>query len=102
MITCNRDFHVSIAEAGRNPYYLQLFARLLDEGRRILRLYYYPTFQPSLPHPYITEHEAIIAAVTARDVGLNATGWRKEHADQIVQPDSGLLSRSDRRQDIPL
>lgn len=100
MITCNRDFHVSIAEAGRNPYYLQLFVRLLDEGRRILRLYYYPTFQPSLPHPYITEHEAIIAAVAARDVGL-CDRLAKDHADQIVRQIQDMIAR-DRRQDIPL
>jgi DNA-binding GntR family transcriptional regulator len=40
MIQSNRDFHVAIAEAGGNPYYLSLFSRLLDEGRRILRIYY--------------------------------------------------------------
>ncbi len=38
VILTNRDFHVAIAEAGRNPYYTQPFVRLLDEGRRLLRL----------------------------------------------------------------
>src|SRR5262249_23048926 len=41
MISVNRDFHLAIARAGRNRYYTDFFARLLDEGRRLLRLYYY-------------------------------------------------------------
>lgn len=100
MIACNRDFHVAIAEAGRNVYYQQLFARLLDEGRRILRLYYYPTFENRLPHPYVTEHEAIIAAVEARDVGL-CDHLAKDHADAIVRQIQNMIAR-DQRQHIPL
>ena len=100
MIACNRDFHVAIAEAGRNAYYTQLFARLLDEGRRILRLYYYPTFEARLPHPYIMEHEAIIAAVAARDVAL-CDRLAAEHADKIVKQIQDMIAR-DRRQYVPL
>lgn len=100
MIACNRDFHVAIAEAGRNAYYTQLFARLLDEGRRILRLYYYPTFEARLPHPYIMEHEAIIAAVAARDVAL-CDRLATEHADKIVKQIQDMIAR-DRRQYVPL
>jgi len=100
MTQLNRDFHVAIAEAGRNPYYLQLFSRLLDEGRRILLLYYYPTFEPSLPHPYIQEHEAIIAAVAARDVDT-CDRLAKEHADKIVRQIQDMMAR-DLRQSIEL
>ena len=100
MIQLNRDFHVTIAEAGRNPYYLQLFSRLLDEGRRILRLYYYPTFEPRLPHPYIQEHEAIIAAIEARDVDA-CDRLAKEHADKIVRQIQDMMAR-DLRQSIEI
>ncbi|RYI18880.1 MAG: GntR family transcriptional regulator [Acetobacteraceae bacterium] len=100
MIQLNRDFHVAVAVAGRNPYYLQLFSRLLDEGRRILRLYYYPTFEPRLPHPYIQEHEAIIAAIAARDVDA-CDRLAKEHADKIVQQIQQMMAR-DLRQDVAL
>ena len=96
MIACNRDFHVAIAEAGRNGYYLQLFARLLDEGRRILRLYYYPSFESSLPHPYVIEHEAIIAAVAARDIDL-CDRLARDHADRIVQQIRDMIARDSRR-----
>jgi DNA-binding GntR family transcriptional regulator len=100
MIASNRDFHIAIAEAGRNPYYTQLFARLLDEGRRLLRLYYYPTFEKRAPHPYVTEHEAIIAAIVARDVDL-CDRLAKHHADQIVTQIKGMIAR-DQRQDIQI
>ncbi|MFN4191554.1 MAG: GntR family transcriptional regulator [Tabrizicola sp.] len=100
MIQLNRDFHIAIAEAGRNPYYLQLFARLLDEGRRILRLYYYPTFEPRLPHPYIQEHEAIITALAARDVDT-CDRLARDHADKIVQQIQAMIAR-DLRRDVPL
>lgn len=100
MITQNRDFHVAIAEAGRNPYYTQLFARLLDEGRRILRLYYYPSFEARLPHPYIVEHEAIIAAIAARDID-RCDGLARDHADKIVRQIQDMIAR-DRRQHVPL
>lgn len=96
MILLNRDFHVAIADAGRNPYYLQLFSRLLDEGRRILRLYYYPTFEPRLPHPYIQEHEEIIAAIAARDVDT-CDRLAKDHADKIVKQIQNMMSRDLRR-----
>ncbi len=36
MIMINRD-GVAVAEAGGNVYFTQLFARLLDEGRRVMR-----------------------------------------------------------------
>lgn len=100
MIATNRNFHLAIAEAGGNPYYIQLFTRLLDEGRRILRLYYYPSFQPSLPHPYITEHAAMIAAITARDVA-ECDRLATAHANQIVQQIRALVAR-DTRQNHPL
>ena len=100
MIATNRNFHLAIAEAGGNPYYIQLFTRLLDEGRRILRLYYYPSFQPSLPHPYITEHAAMIAAITARDVA-ECDRLATALANQIVQQIRALVAR-DTRQNHPL
>lgn len=100
MIIRNRDFHATIAEAGRNTYYSQLFARLLDEGRRILRLYYYPSFEARQPHPYIVEHEEIIAAIAARDVAL-CDRLAQDHADKIVRQIQDMIAR-DRRQHIAL
>lgn len=99
MIGTNRDFHAAIAEAARNPYYLSLFVRLLDDGRRLLRLYY-QSFNDRPPPSVVEEHEDIIAAITARDVEA-ADRLAKAHADQIVRQIQKLLSR-DQRQDISL
>ena len=83
MIAANRDFHLEIAKAGRNRYYAELFRQLLDEGRRILRLYY-SSFQDVLPPRYVAEHEEMIAAIEARDVA-EADRLAGLHAAQIVR-----------------
>jgi len=74
MVSVNRDFHLAIAAAGRNRYYTDFFARLLDEGQRLLRLYY-STFDDHLPQEFVDEHEAIIEAIARRD---------EEEADRIA------------------
>ena len=94
MIAANRAFHAAIAEAGGNPYYTQFFVRMLDEGRRLLRLYY-QSFDDRLPQEYVEEHEAIIAASASGDVGA-ADRLGRAHADQIVAHIQALLARDDR------
>jgi DNA-binding GntR family transcriptional regulator len=99
MISTNREFHAAIAEAGRNPYYAAFFVRLLDDGRRLLRLYY-QSFNDHPPPSVIDEHEHIIAAITARDIEASDR-LAKAHADQIVRQIQKLLSW-DQRQHIDL
>jgi DNA-binding GntR family transcriptional regulator len=90
MIGANRDFHVAIAVAGGNSYYIDLFARLLDQGMRLLRLYY-RTYEDHLPQKFVDEHEAIIAAIEARDARL-ADRLGTQHAAQIVAQLRAFLS----------
>jgi DNA-binding GntR family transcriptional regulator len=90
MIASNRELHVAIARAGRNKYYVELFARLLDEGRRLLRIYY-RTFEDHLPSQYVDQHAAIIAAIVGRDAE-KADKLAAEHAVQIVRQIQSLLS----------
>lgn len=91
MIEANREFHVAIAELGGNPYYTTFFARLLDEGRRILRLYY-STYEDRLPRQYVEEHEEIIAAIAAGDVEL-CDRLALRHAGQIVRQIQDYIAR---------
>ncbi|OJU00378.1 MAG: GntR family transcriptional regulator [Rhizobium sp. 63-7] len=91
MIATNAAFHAAIAEAGRNPYFISLFNRLLDEGRRILRLYY-QSYEDRLPPRFVDEHEEIIAAIAARDL-TEADRLGKLHAEQIVSQIQKLFSR---------
>lgn len=99
MIAANRDFHAAIADAGRNPYYNALFRRLLDEGRRILRLYY-QSYDDQLPQQYVDEHEQIIRSIVDRDEEA-ADRLSKAHADQIVRQIQRLFAR-DLRQHVSL
>lgn len=94
MIATNADFHLAIAEAGRNPYFTSLFKRLLDEGRRILRLYY-QSYDDRLPKRFVDDHEEMIAAITARDTVLSER-LAADHAEQIIDQVQKLLVRRDR------
>lgn len=94
MIATNRDFHVAIAEAGRNKYYTDLFRRLLDDGRRILRLYY-RSYDDNLPRQYVIEHERMISVMIARDVE-ESDRLASEHADQIVHQIRSYISADSR------
>lgn len=94
MIEVNRNFHAAIARAGNNRYYTELFERLLDEGRRLLRLYY-SSFNDDLPRGYLQEHEDMVAAIERQDVEA-ADRVAKEHAEQIVRQIQAYITR-DRR-----
>lgn len=100
MISTNRDLHAAISEAGRNQYYTSLFSRLLDDGRRILRIYYYSSYDDRLPARYVEEHDRMIEAIAARDVEA-ADRIATMHADQIVEQIQQMITH-DHRQKIPL
>lgn len=91
MIQSNRDFHVAIAVAGGNSYFTGLFTRLLDEGRRILRLYY-QSFDDTLPRQYVDEHEAMVAAIEAGNADL-ADQLAAGHAGQILRQIQSYIAR---------
>jgi DNA-binding GntR family transcriptional regulator len=91
MIEANREFHVAIAELAGNRYYTTFFSRLLDEGRRILRLYY-RTFDDRLPRQYVDEHEEMIAAIEQREIE-HADRLASRHAAQIVKQIQDYLAR---------
>jgi DNA-binding GntR family transcriptional regulator len=90
MIVINRDFHVAIARAGRNRYFTEFFARLLDEGRRLLRLYY-SSYNDHLPWRYVDEHDEIIGAIVEQDADL-ADRLATEHARQIINQIQNFLA----------
>jgi len=94
MIATNAAFHAAIAEAGRNPYFTSLFRRLLDEGRRILQLYY-QSYEEHFPQRFVDEHAEILAAIAARNVE-EADRLGKAHAEQIVAQVQKLFSRNER------
>jgi len=92
MISTNRDFHLAIAEAGGNAYFTRWFSRLLDEGRRLLRLYYYASFDDHLPRKYVDEHEAMIRAIEKGDAE-RCDELAALHAAQIVRQIQSYIAR---------
>ncbi|WAJ29745.1 GntR family transcriptional regulator [Antarcticirhabdus aurantiaca] len=94
MIDTNAAFHTAIAEAGRNPHFLAFFNRLLDQGRRILRIYY-NAYEDRLPREFVDEHEAMIAAIERRDVAA-ADALAKAHGEQIAHKVQSLFLRGGR------
>ncbi|MEF2072633.1 GntR family transcriptional regulator [Consotaella aegiceratis] len=91
MIEANREFHVAIAELAGNSYYTAFFIRLLDEGRRILRLYY-STFDDRLPRQYVEEHEKMITVIESGDTE-EADRLAIAHAAQIVRQIQDYVAR---------
>ena len=91
MIECNHNFHVAISNASQNRYLSEFNSRLLDEGRRYLRLYF-RSFNDTLPPELNEEHHQIIAAIENRDEGA-AERLAHEHSMQVSERFLKYLSR---------
>ena len=81
MIASNREFHVAVSDASQNRYLSDFNSRLLDEGRRFLRLYY-QSFDDVLPEEFGHEHDEIVTAIENREEDL-AEQLAHRHADQV-------------------
>ena len=81
MIEANRHFHLAIAEAGRNPYLTWLYRRLLDEGRRMMRVYF-GYLNDTMPEGFLDEHREMVEAIAARDAN-RAERIAHDHARQF-------------------
>jgi DNA-binding GntR family transcriptional regulator len=68
--------------------------RVLEESRRLLRLYY-RSYEDRLPQAFVDEHEDLIAAVAARDVEA-ADRLARAHAEQIVRQIQQLFTGNGR------
>lgn len=68
MSATNRDFHMSVAEAGRNPYLAHSYGQLLDDGRRILHMHFDFIRNSDTDTLLNSDHHEMIKAIKARDV----------------------------------
>ncbi|HSH41656.1 MAG TPA: GntR family transcriptional regulator [Arenicellales bacterium] len=92
MIERNHGFHVAISDASQNRYLSEFNSRLLDEGRRYLRLYF-RSFNDILPSEFSDEHNQIIDAIEAQDEVL-AERLAHEHSMQVRDRFLRYLSRT--------
>ena len=93
MIASNREFHVAISDASQNRYLSDFNSRLLDEGRRFLRLYY-RSFDDVLPEEFGHEHDEIIIAIEDREEDL-AEQLAHRHAEQVRERFLNYLLRAE-------
>jgi DNA-binding GntR family transcriptional regulator len=82
MSETNKNFHMAIAKAGRNPYMASFYERLLDEGRRILHLHFDYIERTRDGRILTDEHEYMIGAIRMRDVEL-ADKLARDHTRQL-------------------
>jgi DNA-binding GntR family transcriptional regulator len=81
MIETNREFHIAISDAARNRYFSFLHARLLDDGRRILHLYF-RSYGREVPQTIRRDHDLIIKAIELGDEDL-AEKCAHDHVMQV-------------------
>jgi DNA-binding GntR family transcriptional regulator len=67
MSAANKNFHMAIAEAGKNPYLIGFYERLLDQGRRMLHMHFEYLERAENGYLLTDEHDEMIAAITAKD-----------------------------------
>ena len=82
MSATNRDFHMSIANAGRNLYLARSYGQLLDEGRRILHMHFDYIRRSDTDALLNPEHYEMVEAIEKRDISL-ADRLAHEHTRQF-------------------
>jgi len=68
MSETNKNFHLAIANAGRNPYLISFYERLLDEGRRMLHLHFEYLERTNDGYLLTDEHDQLLEAIRNQDV----------------------------------
>ena len=67
MSELNKAFHMAIAHAGRNPYFINYYERLLGEGQRLLHLHFDHIVSAASSTKLGRDHEDLIQAIASRD-----------------------------------
>jgi DNA-binding GntR family transcriptional regulator len=83
MIAQNAELHLAMSTAGRNRILTDTYRRILDEGRRTLRLYF-RSYGDTLPESLCDAHDAQIEAIEAQDLP-RVERLAHEHAEEVRQ-----------------
>ncbi|WP_343560009.1 GntR family transcriptional regulator [Kiloniella sp. b19] len=67
MSAANRDFHVAIAEAGKNPFLTEHYRSTLNAGRRLLHLQFNFNQKISGDELLTDDHRMMLEAIVAQD-----------------------------------
>lgn len=88
MSEANMAFHMSIADAGRNPYLAAFYGRLLNQGRRMLHLHFAYLEQGNEGYLLTDEHDEMLAAIRDRDAARAdalAHAHTRQFQDNFIQ-----------------
>jgi DNA-binding GntR family transcriptional regulator len=67
MSEANKQFHLAIAAAGRNPYLTAFYERLLNQGQRMLHLHFEYLERTNDGHLLTDEHALMLEAIRNKD-----------------------------------
>lgn len=84
MSRLNSEFHLSIAEAGRNPFIIRQYGELLNEGRRLHHLHAEYLTETDRTYLLNDQHLDLIEAIADRDVA-RADALAHQHTMQFQQ-----------------
>lgn len=67
MSEANKQFHMAVAHAGKNPYLSSFYERLLNQGQRMLHLHFEYLERADGGYLLTEEHDQMLSAIEARD-----------------------------------
>jgi DNA-binding GntR family transcriptional regulator len=83
LIEKNYEFHMAVARAGRNVYFIDIYRKLLEEGRRMLNLHFqFQTLANVSSKEMASDHTEMVAAIEAGDADW-AEATAHQHAVQF-------------------
>jgi DNA-binding GntR family transcriptional regulator len=83
LIEKNYEFHMAVARAGRNVYFVDIYRKLLEEGRRMLNLHFqFQTLANVSSKEMASDHTDMVAAIEAGDADW-AEATAHQHAVQF-------------------
>jgi DNA-binding GntR family transcriptional regulator len=88
MSEANKNFHMAIATAGRNPFLAAFYERLLNQGRRMLHLHFAYLEQGHEGILLTDEHDEMMAAIRDRDTARAdalAHAHTRQFRDNFIQ-----------------
>ncbi|CCE97525.1 GntR family transcriptional regulator [Sinorhizobium fredii] len=84
MSEANKQFHMAIAHAGRNPYLASFYERLLNQGQRMLHLHFEYLERTHEGYLLTDEHNLMLEAIRTKNVDL-ADELAHAHTRQFQQ-----------------
>lgn len=84
MSEANKQFHIAIAAAGKNPYLAAFYERLLNQGQRMLHLHFEYLERTHEGYLLTDEHNLMLKAIRVKNVDL-ADELAHAHTRQFQQ-----------------